>query len=130
MPQITLKINGKAHSLDVPEDMPLLWALRDKLNMTGTKYGCGISQCGTGRINPVVLDILDRGRDPATATELAEQVGPDTQGTTGTGQATGLVVIATEPHHTQPVLRETGKPAVTIVVGRTGFTSNTLAGIR
>jgi isoquinoline 1-oxidoreductase alpha subunit len=47
MPQITLKINGKEHSLEVPEDMPLLWALRDKLNMTGTKYGCGISQCGT-----------------------------------------------------------------------------------
>ena len=47
MPQITLKINGKEHSLDVAEDMPLLWALRDKLNMTGTKYGCGISQCGT-----------------------------------------------------------------------------------
>jgi isoquinoline 1-oxidoreductase alpha subunit len=33
--------------LDVPADMPLLWALRDKLNMTGTKYSCGIGQCGT-----------------------------------------------------------------------------------
>ena len=38
MPQVTLRINGKDHTLDVPEDMPLLWALRDKLNMTGTKY--------------------------------------------------------------------------------------------
>jgi len=47
MPQITLKINGTDHSLDVPSDMPLLWALRDKLNMTGTKYSCGIGQCGT-----------------------------------------------------------------------------------
>ena len=47
MPQITLKINGKDHKLDVPADMPLLWALRDKLNMTGTKYGCGIGECGT-----------------------------------------------------------------------------------
>jgi isoquinoline 1-oxidoreductase alpha subunit len=47
MPQITLNINGKDHALDVPEDMPLLWALRDKLNMTGTKYSCGIGQCGT-----------------------------------------------------------------------------------
>lgn len=47
MPQITLKINGKNHTLDVPEDMPLLWALRDKLNMTGTKYSCGVGQCGT-----------------------------------------------------------------------------------
>ncbi len=47
MPRITLKINGIDHTLDVPADMPLLWVLRDKLNMTGTKYGCGISQCGT-----------------------------------------------------------------------------------
>ncbi len=46
MPSITLKVNGKNHSLDVPADMPLLWALRDKLNMTGTKYGCGIGRCG------------------------------------------------------------------------------------
>jgi len=47
MPQVTLKINGTDHSLDVPSDMPLLWALRDKLNLTGTKYSCGIGQCGT-----------------------------------------------------------------------------------
>ena len=43
---IDLKINGVAHSLDVPGDMPLLWAVRDILNMTGTKFGCGIAQCG------------------------------------------------------------------------------------
>jgi isoquinoline 1-oxidoreductase alpha subunit len=47
MAQINLRINGEDHALDVPEDMPLLWALRDKLNMTGTKYSCGIGQCGT-----------------------------------------------------------------------------------
>ena len=47
MPQVTLRINGTDHTLDVPSDMPLLWALRDKLNMTGTKYSCGIGQCGT-----------------------------------------------------------------------------------
>ncbi len=47
MANVTLKINGAEHTLDVPEDMPLLWALRDKLNMTGTKYSCGIGQCGT-----------------------------------------------------------------------------------
>lgn len=45
MAEITLKINGKDHELDVPSDMPLLWALRDKLNMVGTKYSCGIGQC-------------------------------------------------------------------------------------
>lgn len=43
---ITLNINGKDESLDAPEDMPILWALRDVLHMTGTKFGCGMAQCG------------------------------------------------------------------------------------
>jgi isoquinoline 1-oxidoreductase alpha subunit len=43
---ITLIINGRDHTLDVPDDMPLLWALRDVLGLTGTKFGCGIAQCG------------------------------------------------------------------------------------
>ncbi len=43
---ITLKINGKEHKLDVDPQMPLLWALRDELNLTGTKYGCGMALCG------------------------------------------------------------------------------------
>ena len=47
MSEITLSINGKDHGIDVPEDMPLLWALRDILNLTGTKYGCGIGTCGS-----------------------------------------------------------------------------------
>ena len=47
MPQVTLKINGKEHTVDVPSDMPLLWALREKLNLTGTKYACGIGECGS-----------------------------------------------------------------------------------
>jgi len=42
----TLTVNGEPKSLDVPDDMPLLWVLRDVLGMTGTKYGCGIAQCG------------------------------------------------------------------------------------
>ncbi len=46
MSEITLKINGQSKPVDVSADMPLLWALRDKLNMTGTKYSCGIGQCG------------------------------------------------------------------------------------
>lgn len=41
-----LTVNGEAVELDVPTEMPLLWALRDRLQLTGTKYGCGISQCG------------------------------------------------------------------------------------
>ena len=42
----TLKINGKQHAIDVDGDMPLLWAIRDIIGLTGTKFGCGIAQCG------------------------------------------------------------------------------------
>jgi len=42
----SLVINGEPRSVDVPDDMPLLWVLRDVLGMTGTKFGCGIAQCG------------------------------------------------------------------------------------
>ncbi|PMS21987.1 (2Fe-2S)-binding protein [Trinickia dabaoshanensis] len=42
----TLTINGKSHDVDVPDDMPLLWVLRDIVGLTGTKFGCGIAQCG------------------------------------------------------------------------------------
>jgi len=41
-----LMINGQEHDLDVADDMPLLWVLRDVMGLTGTKYGCGIAQCG------------------------------------------------------------------------------------
>ena len=47
MTTVTLNINGQSHTLDVASDMPLLWALRDKLNLVGTKYSCGIGICGT-----------------------------------------------------------------------------------
>ena len=43
---ITLHVNGSERVLDEPAEMPLLWALRDVLGLTGTKYGCGIAQCG------------------------------------------------------------------------------------
>jgi len=43
---ISLTINGKTHEVDAPADMPLLWVLRDIVGLTGTKFGCGISQCG------------------------------------------------------------------------------------
>jgi isoquinoline 1-oxidoreductase alpha subunit len=42
----TLKVNGKTHSVDVDDDTPLLWVLRDVLGMTGTKFGCGMALCG------------------------------------------------------------------------------------
>jgi isoquinoline 1-oxidoreductase alpha subunit len=43
---LNLKVNGVSRSVDVPADMPLLWVLRDVLGLTGTKFGCGIAQCG------------------------------------------------------------------------------------
>jgi isoquinoline 1-oxidoreductase subunit alpha len=43
---ITLHVNGQAHSIDVPPDVPLLWVLREELGLTGTKYGCGMALCG------------------------------------------------------------------------------------
>lgn len=47
MSQVSLNINGQDHSLEVPPDMPLLWVLRDRLDMVGSKYGCGIGICGS-----------------------------------------------------------------------------------
>src|SRR5437016_5320150 len=43
---ITLKINGKSTTVDAPADMPLLWVLRDVVDLKGTKFGCGVGQCG------------------------------------------------------------------------------------
>ena len=43
---ITLKVNGEDHTIDVDPDSPLLWAIRDTIGLTGTKFGCGISECG------------------------------------------------------------------------------------
>jgi len=47
----TLNVNGKSTTVDVPPDMPLLWVLRDVLNLHGAKYGCGIGQCGACTVN-------------------------------------------------------------------------------
>lgn len=46
MSKYTLQINGQSHAVDVAPDTPLLWVLRDNLNLVGTKFGCGIGQCG------------------------------------------------------------------------------------
>jgi isoquinoline 1-oxidoreductase alpha subunit len=47
----TLTVNGAPANLDVPDDMPLLWALRDVLGLTGTKFGCGVALCGACTIH-------------------------------------------------------------------------------
>ena len=54
---IALSINGKPYDVDVEDDTPLLWVLRDNLGLTGTKFGCGIAQCGACTVH------LDGGAD-------------------------------------------------------------------
>ncbi|HMQ01362.1 MAG TPA: (2Fe-2S)-binding protein [Cyclobacteriaceae bacterium] len=51
MAKYKLKVNGKTQEVDVAPDTPLLWVLRDSLNLVGTKYGCGIAQCGACTIH-------------------------------------------------------------------------------
>lgn len=46
MASLTLTVNGTAHTVEAPPEMPLLWVLRDLLNLTGTKFGCGVGLCG------------------------------------------------------------------------------------
>src|SRR5271154_1717532 len=73
---ITLLINGKAHQIDVPDDMPLLWVLRDVLGMMGTKFGCGIAQCGACTVHvggeavrSCLLPVSAIGAQPVTTVE-------------------------------------------------------------
>ena len=71
---IALRVNGQTRNADVPPDMPLLWVLRDVLGMTGTKFGCGIAQCGACTVHidgkPVRSCLLPVGavRDRAVTT--------------------------------------------------------------
>lgn len=62
---VSLRINGQNHDVDAPSDMPLLWVLRDVVGLTGTKFGCGIAQCGACTVhldgNPVRSCILPVG---------------------------------------------------------------------
>jgi isoquinoline 1-oxidoreductase alpha subunit len=75
----TLKINGENKNFDAPEDMPLLWVLRDILGMTGTKFGCGIAQCGACTVHldgkPVRSCLLAIGTVGDRAVTTIEGVG-------------------------------------------------------
>lgn len=51
MTKFSLKINGKVHQVDIDSETPILWVLRDNLKLVGTKYGCGIAQCGACTIH-------------------------------------------------------------------------------
>ena len=66
---IELSINGDAHQIDAPAEMPLLWAIRDILNMTGTKFGCGQALCGACTVH------LDGEPTRACQTQIGDAVG-------------------------------------------------------
>jgi len=78
---ISFKVNGKSVSVDVPDDMPLLWVLRDVLDLKGTKYGCGISQCGacTVHVNGAAIRSCQRRAATVSGTEITtiEGLSPD-----------------------------------------------------
>jgi isoquinoline 1-oxidoreductase alpha subunit len=65
----TLTVNGKSYTIDVPGTMPLLWALRDVIGLTGTKYGCGIEACGACTV------MIEGGAVKSCAKTVADVVG-------------------------------------------------------
>lgn len=76
MARYTLTVNGNEHQLEADPDMPLLWVLRDLIGLTGTKYGCGIAQCGActvhlgdTAIRSCVTRIADVGKQPVRTIE-------------------------------------------------------------
>jgi isoquinoline 1-oxidoreductase alpha subunit len=69
MLMLQLKVNGKQHTLDIDPDTPLLWALRDHLNLCGTKYGCGIGLCGSCTVH------IDERAERACLVTVAEVSG-------------------------------------------------------
>ena len=61
MAMFKLKVNGKAHSVDVDPNTPLLWVLRENVGLTGTKYGCGVAQCGACTVHVDGKAVLGMG---------------------------------------------------------------------
>lgn len=76
---IEFKVNNKKVSVDVPDDMPVLWVLRDVLGMTGTKFGCGIGQCGACTIH------VDGEAQRACLTQVSDVAGHEVTTIEGIG---------------------------------------------
>src|ERR1700742_2866272 len=81
---VTLRINGEDRQADVPPDMPLLWVLRDVIGLTGTKFGCGIAQCGACTVHldarPVRAWVLPAGAIGNRAITTIEAIGASPAG--------------------------------------------------
>jgi isoquinoline 1-oxidoreductase subunit alpha len=81
---VSLHINGEVREIDAPPDMPLLWVLRDLLGLTGTKFGCGIAQCGACTVHvdgsPVRSCLLAVGSIGQRAITTVEAVGASATG--------------------------------------------------
>jgi isoquinoline 1-oxidoreductase alpha subunit len=81
---VTLKVNDQTHQVDVPDDMPLLWVLRDVLGLTGTKFGCGIAQCGACTVQvdgaPVRSCLLPASLVAGRAVVTIEAIGQTPEG--------------------------------------------------
>jgi isoquinoline 1-oxidoreductase subunit alpha len=81
---IALNINGESRNVDVPADMPLLWVLRDVLALTGTKFGCGIAQCGACTVHldgqPVRSCLLPAGSIAGRKVTTIEGIGSTAAG--------------------------------------------------
>ncbi|MBV1838631.1 (2Fe-2S)-binding protein [Acetobacter estunensis] len=80
---LTLRVNGQTHTVDVEPDIPLLWVLRDVLGLNGTKFGCGIAQCGVCTVHldnrPVracVLLVGEIGNRAVTTIEALDEADP------------------------------------------------------
>jgi isoquinoline 1-oxidoreductase subunit alpha len=86
---ISFKVNGKATTVDVPADMPLLWVLRDVLDLKGTKFGCGIAQCGacTVHLNGTAIRSCQRRVATVAGTEITTIEGLSADGTHALQQA-------------------------------------------
>tara|TARA_R110001583_G_scaffold194401_1_gene365226 strand:- start:2370 stop:2828 length:459 start_codon:yes stop_codon:yes gene_type:complete len=82
---ITLRINGKKHKIDVDPTMPLLWAIRDIIGLTGTKYGCGIGVCGSCKV------LLDNS--PVQSCMIPVSVAEDKEITTIEGESKHLQLL-------------------------------------
>ena len=94
---VSLTANGKIHTLDVDPEMPLLWALREQLSLTGTKYGCGIAQCGACTVH------LDGKPVRACVTPVSAAVGKRITTIEGLG-------TQDKPHPVQLAWTEIGVP--------------------